>query len=207
MPHMTEDFSRCQCSTKNDTHFNLAHQNCGWTCAPWRTSAIVLWNYQTYCSRGMGHHHDQFSGTCVGRASFFKFRSSLSVILRQDSVIMTLSKMVLPFTCHRSKPMKPKSSYLYLGFSWIFAQGAKHAAYVHSILHIRLFKFSNMGQHEKVSNGEHTIVELLVGVVLLPNHKPFHTNTSALSCYNSILSYSQFESIWDGCHIPDLKRT
>merc|ERR1719388_780537 len=30
-----------------------------------------------------------------------------------SSVIMTLSKIVPPFTCHRSKPMKPKSSYLY----------------------------------------------------------------------------------------------
>merc|ERR1719482_876229 len=30
-----------------------------------------------------------------------------------SSVIMTLSKIVPPFTCHRSKPIKPKSAYLY----------------------------------------------------------------------------------------------
>merc|ERR1712037_229111 len=34
-----------------------------------------------------------------------------------SSVMITLSKIVPPFTCHKSKPIKPKSSYLYTALS------------------------------------------------------------------------------------------
>merc|ERR1712039_1018790 len=62
-------------------------------------------------------------------ASSSFFFSSLSTSLRSfhfltkasasaaSSVMITLSKMVPPFTCQRSKPMKPKSSYLYRALS------------------------------------------------------------------------------------------
>merc|ERR1719148_200151 len=56
---------------------------------------------------------------------FFDFSSSLSVFQKfakasaseASSVMITLSKMVPPLTCHRSNPMKPKSSYLYTASS------------------------------------------------------------------------------------------
>merc|ERR1712014_384620 len=44
------------------------------------------------------------------RAFHFFAKASASDL---SSVMMTLSKMVPPLTCHKSKPMKLKSSYLY----------------------------------------------------------------------------------------------
>ena len=119
----------------------------------------------------------QFYGTYVGCSNF-----TLSLLLHvshlQVSVMMTLSKMVLPFTCHRSKPMNPKSSYLYLGFllNWQSIFNTKRCA--------------------MVNTREHVIVELLVEAVLLANDKLSHTNTSASTCCNSNLSISLL-NIWD----------
>merc|ERR1719247_595933 len=48
--------------------------------------------------------------SCSLSAFHFAANESASAL---SSHTMTLSKIVPPFTCHRSKPMKPKSAYLY----------------------------------------------------------------------------------------------
>ena len=106
----------------------------------------------------------------------------------QVSVMMTLSKMVLPFTCHRSKPMNPKSSYLYLGFllNWQSIFNTKRCA--------------------MVNTREHVIVELLVEAVLLANDKL--SRTQHFSIYLLQLKFvnitTQHLRLY---HIPDLERT
>merc|ERR1712154_233165 len=75
------------------------------------------------------HHHLPFRPPFCPPASshhpplfffFFSFSTSLNAFhlaaklsaSALSSVMMILSKIVPPFTCHKSKPMNPKSSYL-----------------------------------------------------------------------------------------------
>merc|ERR1719247_4039209 len=52
--------------------------------------------------------------SCSLSAFHLAAKASASALSSQT---MTLSKIVPPFTCHRSKPMKPKSAYLYTALS------------------------------------------------------------------------------------------